>query len=98
MHIQAKVYGHNSRFFGDGFAFWYAADRNEAGPVFGSKDLFRGLAIFFDTYANQNGEHAHEHPYISAQVGSWPLFFLGDFVSVLLMNPNVSERERVSKN
>ena len=28
------------------------------GPVFGSKDFFRGLAIFFDTYANQNGEHA----------------------------------------
>ena len=28
------------------------------GPVFGSKNFFSGLAIFFDTYSNQNGEHA----------------------------------------
>jgi mannose-binding lectin 2 len=29
-----------------------------AGPVFGSRDFFSGLGIFFDTYSNQNGEHA----------------------------------------
>ena len=28
-----------------------------SGPVFGSKDPFIGLAIFLDTYANQNGPH-----------------------------------------
>lgn len=28
-----------------------------SGPVFGSKDQFSGLGIFFDTYANQNGPH-----------------------------------------
>ena len=27
------------------------------GSVFGSKDFFYGLAIFFDTYSNHNGEH-----------------------------------------
>jgi len=70
VHIHAKVHGHNSRFFGDGFAFWYTADRNDEGPVFGARDHFRGLGMFFDTYANQNGEHAHEHPYISAQINN----------------------------
>jgi len=38
--------------------------------VFGSKDYFYGLGIFFDTYSNHNGEHQHEHPYISAMVGN----------------------------
>lgn len=70
VHIQTKVHGHNSRFYGDGLAFWYTSDRNQVGPVFGSKDLFKGLALFFDTYANQNGEHAHEHPYVSAQINN----------------------------
>jgi len=75
IHMQFKVHGHNSRFFGDGFAFWYAKERNILGPVFGSKDHFSGLALFFDTYANQNGEHAHEHPYISAQVNNGSLHY-----------------------
>lgn len=70
VHIQLKVHGHNSRFYGDGLAFWYTKDRNELGQVFGSKDFFMGLGIFFDTYANQNGEHAHEHPYISGQINN----------------------------
>ena len=29
-----------------------------AGPVFGNRDYFTGLAVFFDTYSNHNGEHA----------------------------------------
>jgi len=37
------------------------------GPVFGSKDFFSGLAIFFDTYANQNGEHAVSHDIINCK-------------------------------
>lgn len=28
-----------------------------SGDVFGSKDYFYGLGIFFDTYSNHNGEH-----------------------------------------
>ncbi|CAH8588884.1 unnamed protein product [Schistosoma haematobium] len=53
---------------GDGFAFWYTQHPPSSGPAFGSRDKFRGLAVFFDTYANQNGEHSHEHPYVSAMI------------------------------
>ena len=28
-----------------------------AGPVFGSKDFFVGLAVIADTYSNHNGPH-----------------------------------------
>ncbi|XP_057297785.1 vesicular integral-membrane protein VIP36-like [Hydractinia symbiolongicarpus] len=70
IHLHFKVHGHSARLFGDGFGFWYTKDRSEQGPVFGGKDYFTGLALFFDTYANQNGEHAHEHPYISAQINN----------------------------
>jgi len=70
IHLHFSVHGSNSRLFGDGFAFWYSAQRATDGNVFGSPDHFRGLGIFFDTYANQNGEHSHEHPYISVQVNN----------------------------
>ncbi|CAH8548566.1 unnamed protein product [Heterobilharzia americana] len=53
---------------GDGFAFWYTQAPPSHGPAFGNREKFRGLAIFFDTYANQNGEHSHDHPYISAMI------------------------------
>ena len=36
----------------DGMAMWLTQGRAEKGPVFGSKDYFDGLGIFFDTYAN----------------------------------------------
>lgn len=35
---------------------WLTKDRLTPGPVFGSKDNFNGLGIFFDTYDN---ERAH---------------------------------------
>ena len=34
-----------------------------SGSVFGSKDYFYGLGIFFDTYSNHNGEHQVHVPY-----------------------------------
>jgi lectin, mannose-binding 2 len=37
------------------------------GPVFGFKDHFKGLGIFFDTFPN--GNHDHSFPYISAMIG-----------------------------
>lgn len=46
-----------------------------SGPVFGAKDYFFGLAIFFDTYANQNGAHSHQHPYISAMINNGTLHY-----------------------
>lgn len=70
IHIHFAVHGSGDTLFGDGFAFFYAKDTMEFGPVFGSKNYFSGLAVFFDTYSNENGEHAHEHPYISAMVNN----------------------------
>lgn len=45
------------------------------GNVFGSKDLFSGLAIIVDTYSNHNGPHNHQHPYISAMVNNGTLSY-----------------------
>jgi mannose-binding lectin 2 len=61
------VHGHGSTLSGDGFAFWYTKDKAEVGPVFGNKDKFDGLGIFFDTYANGNARS--QFPYVMAMVG-----------------------------
>lgn len=55
--IQFQVHGQGKHLFGDGFAFWYTKEKGQVGSVFGSKDFFTGLGIFFDTYSNHNGEH-----------------------------------------
>jgi mannose-binding lectin 2 len=70
VHVHFRVHGHGAELFGDGFAIWYTKHRLELGPVFGGKDYFVGLAVFLDTYANQNGPHNHGHPYISAMVNN----------------------------
>ena len=43
--------------------------------MFGYKDHFTGLGVFFDTYANQNGAHDHGHPYISAMINNGTLHY-----------------------
>lgn len=43
--------------------------------MFGSKDLFSGLAIIADTYSNHNGPHNHQHPYLSAMVNNGSLSY-----------------------
>lgn len=75
IQINFKVTGTTKDLFGDGFAFFYARDRMVAGPVFGSKDLFSGLAIIADTYSNHNGPHNHQHPYLSAMVNNGSLSY-----------------------
>ena len=43
IHIHFKVHGQNSRFYGDGFAFWYAKDKSVEGLFYYSlvkKDLY----------------------------------------------------------
>ncbi|CAH3158123.1 unnamed protein product [Pocillopora meandrina] len=75
MLIHFKVHGVGDTLFGDGFAFWYSKDRMQEGDVFGSKDYFYGLGVFFDTYSNHNGEHQHDHPYISVMVGNGSLHY-----------------------
>ncbi|KAI9099882.1 legume-like lectin family-domain-containing protein [Phlyctochytrium arcticum] len=61
-----KVHGTSGGLHGDGFAFWYTTDKEVQGPVFGNKDLFNGLGVFFDTYAN--GHHSQQFPYVSAML------------------------------
>lgn len=75
LHVHFKIHGSGRDLFGDGIAVWYARDRMQLGPVFGSKDYFHGLAILLDTYANQNGPHGHGHPYVSAMINNGSLHY-----------------------
>eukprot|EP00731_Ephydatia_muelleri_P020522 Em0013g249a len=51
--IHFHVHGQGKNLFGDGFAFWYTKEKGELGPVFGNRDYFTGLGVFYDTYSNQ---------------------------------------------
>nr|CAG4645582.1 EOG090X07L3 [Lynceus sp. MCZ IZ 141354] len=75
LQVQFRVTGKGKELFGDGLAIWYTKDRMEAGPVFGSKDYFHGLGIILDTYSNHNGQHNHEHPFISAMIDNGTLHY-----------------------
>ncbi|KAJ8654469.1 hypothetical protein O0I10_009910 [Lichtheimia ornata] len=68
IEFEFKVGGQAGHLYGDGFAMWLTKDRLSPGPVFGSKDNFNGLGIFFDTYDNERA-HRHTFPYISAMLG-----------------------------
>ncbi|KAG0275502.1 hypothetical protein BGZ95_008721 [Linnemannia exigua] len=65
--FQFEVDGKGDGVVGDGFAVWFTKERAETGPVFGNRDRFEGLGIFFDTYAN--GRHTHSFPYVMAMMG-----------------------------
>ncbi|KAJ3092373.1 hypothetical protein HK100_006959, partial [Physocladia obscura] len=67
VEFQFRVHG-GDHLYGDGFAFWYTSERRQTGNVFGSKNEFKGLGIFFDTYANNN-KNRHLFPYITAMIG-----------------------------
>ncbi|PVV00815.1 hypothetical protein BB560_004793 [Smittium megazygosporum] len=59
--------GKDDYLFGDGLAFWATKERTTAGPVFGNRDYFTGLGLFFDTY--KNGRHEHKMPLVVAMMG-----------------------------
>ncbi|KXN66922.1 concanavalin A-like lectin/glucanase [Conidiobolus coronatus NRRL 28638] len=68
VEFEFKVTGAGSTISGDGFAFWATEERMVPGPVFGSKDNFKGLGVFFDTYSN--GYHSDfTFPYIFGFIG-----------------------------
>lgn len=50
----------------DGMAIWFLDEPSKIGDVFGAKNLFRGLAIFVDTY--KNGKTG-SFPYVGAMLG-----------------------------
>lgn len=56
--VNFRVHGSTGDLFGDGMAIWYVQEPNVIGDIFGSKDYFRGLAVFLDTYSNHNGPHS----------------------------------------
>lgn len=58
LHVSFAIHGSTGDLFGDGAAIWYVQDPSQSGLVFGSKDYFRGLGVFLDTYSNHNGPHA----------------------------------------
>lgn len=50
----------------DGLAFWFTTEKGDYnGEVFGSSDKWTGLAVFFDSFDNDN---KHNNPYINAVV------------------------------
>ncbi|KAI6649505.1 Vesicular integral-membrane protein VIP36-like [Oopsacas minuta] len=67
VHIQIHIHGSGRTLFGDGLAFWYTKEKSQEGGLFGSKDYFSGVGIFFDTFQN-NVYSNQEFPYISASV------------------------------
>ncbi|CAJ0968283.1 unnamed protein product [Ranitomeya imitator] len=73
LHIHFRIHGTGKKnLHGDGFALWYAKDRLQPGPVFGNKDKFHGLAVFVDTYPNDETTE-RIFPYISAMVNNGSL-------------------------
>ncbi|ELK30947.1 Vesicular integral-membrane protein VIP36 [Myotis davidii] len=75
MHVHFKVHGAGKKnLHGDGIALWYTRDRLVSGPVFGSKDNFHGLAIFLDTYPNDEATE-RVFPYISVMVNNGSLSY-----------------------
>ncbi|KAK9729660.1 hypothetical protein K7432_000068 [Basidiobolus ranarum] len=48
---------------GNGIAFWYTKERAKSGPIYGNRDQWDGLAIFFDTFDPKANRYS---PFISA--------------------------------
>ncbi|KAF9100643.1 hypothetical protein BGX27_000312 [Mortierella sp. AM989] len=65
--FEFNVAGKGTGLYGDGFALWLTKERAEPGPVFGNRDNFEGLGVFFDTYANSR--QSHSFPYVMAMLG-----------------------------
>ena len=66
VEFEFKVHG-TGNLFGDGMAMWVTKSRAEMGPVFGMKDQFEGLGLFFDTY--KNNRPGVVFPYVMAMIG-----------------------------
>ncbi|KAG0355846.1 hypothetical protein BG005_005214 [Podila minutissima] len=67
IEFEFQVEGKGDGLYGDGFGVFLTKERAEMGPVFGNRDNFEGVGIFFDTYANSR--QSHSFPYVMAMVG-----------------------------
>lgn len=66
IEVEFKIHG-TGHLYGDGMAMWVTKDRAQSGTVFGMKDQFEGLGLFFDTY--KNNRPGVVFPYVMAMVG-----------------------------
>ncbi|KAL9940323.1 hypothetical protein V8E36_001028 [Tilletia maclaganii] len=66
--VDFTIDGESSHLYGDGMAMWLTTERAKPGPVFGSKDYWTGLGIFFDTYSNSR--HGFNFPRIGLMVNN----------------------------
>lgn len=71
IHVQFKIHGSGRTIAADGMAFWYTREKMVPGSVFGSKDQFKGLGLFLDTY--KNGNQPISFPQVSAMIGNGSL-------------------------
>ncbi|KAI4794638.1 hypothetical protein KUCAC02_031937 [Chaenocephalus aceratus] len=70
MHVQFKIHGSGRKsLHGDGIALWYTKDKLHPGPVFSNNAQFHGLAVFVDTYSNDDATD-RSFPFISAMVSN----------------------------
>nr|AMB19016.1 vesicular integral membrane protein [Chanos chanos] len=76
LRVQFKIHGQGKKNLnGDGMAIWLTKERMQHGPVFGNMNHFTGLAVFVDTYPNEDKQHERVFPYISAMVGNGSLAY-----------------------
>ena len=66
IEFEFKITG-TGNLFGDGMAMWVTKNRAEMGSVFGMRDQFEGLGLFFDTY--KNNRPGVVFPYVMAMIG-----------------------------
>ena len=67
MEMEFRMHG-EGHLHGDGMAIWVTEERAQPGKVFGSRDYFKGLGVFIDTYKNQRPGTVF--PYVMAMVGN----------------------------
>jgi len=58
-----RMGGQAGDFFGDGFAFWFSNERGVGGNALGGPNIWKGVAVFFDTFKN-DAFRGKEHPYV----------------------------------
>lgn len=94
IEFEFNIHGGRGHLYGDGMAVWVTKSRVEPGPVFGSRDRFEGLGIFFDTYKNSASTEKY-FPIITAMLGDGktPYDTANDGLTQSIGNCEVSERD-----
>ncbi|KAJ2719593.1 hypothetical protein GGI07_005120 [Coemansia sp. Benny D115] len=65
--FEFRIGGKGGYLYGDGLGFFVTKERATPGPVFGNRDYFNGLGVFFDTYPN--GRHDFTVPFVMGMLG-----------------------------